>query len=86
MGKMQSSTSDSCDELTVNLANVEGLQLEDNRIYAFLNCCKKEAQNRGRIGEFSPGLDALPDPNDAYDHQVRSFFPETWIFDEIEIE
>ena len=86
MGKMQSSTSDSCDELTANLANVEGLQMDDNRTDAFLSCCKKERQNRGRIGTGIPNLDDLPDPNDVHDHRVRSFFPETWIFDEIEIE
>ncbi|XP_070581805.1 complement C3-like [Ptychodera flava] len=58
---------------------------EDDRIAAFLRCCKEtfEPDRIGRIGGFE---DEWTNPDNIFedesDIQVRSDFPETWIFED----
>ncbi|XP_072015058.1 complement C3-like [Amphiura filiformis] len=91
LGKRQPSGSTTCLERRDERARMHSLQLNDPKIQAFYNCCKEAFEdenepNRGRIaGGSGNAVQDLPHPSTQTDTHVRSFFPETWIFDELEI-
>ena len=77
-----------CKVRTLTFAASTQISLDDARIMAYFNCCLIARNNldRGRTDLF----DVLPeeefdDPNADLNERVRSFFPDTWIFDEVEI-
>nr|XP_006813172.1 PREDICTED: C3 and PZP-like alpha-2-macroglobulin domain-containing protein 8-like [Saccoglossus kowalevskii] len=74
-----------CEEQAVEGIFEEVLPLQDPRVIAFIDCCVNAlliaTDNRGRLGVFEDGwTDAENIIEDESELQVRSDFPETWIF------
>ncbi|XP_033111063.1 complement C3-like [Anneissia japonica] len=74
----QKSKSKSCKEAASKIANKKGLSPDDPLIVRFYNCCS-EASNMIMTRQ-SSAITA-----DISDFELRTNFPETWVFQEIEI-